>query len=399
MFALIFMWTPPHFWALALFVKTDYGDAGVPMLTETHGRRATRNHILAYSLLLVPVALALGFTSIGGPVYLAAAVVLNARFLRGAWRVWRRDEAAAEADSYRPRSGCSSCRCATCSCISARCWSRRAARRWGACDGAAGRTRTARAAGGPQHRRRADARRASSRWSSALTVVKVLNSATSARSRASTTSPARARAGARAAGEEGRMKPFAEPGPQRTLAAMAASVVVVMGALAWASVPFYSWFCRVTGFGGDHRRGRGGVATRSSTGRSPSASTPRSTATCRGTFRPVQREMTLRIGETGLAFYEAHNPTDRPDRRAGRLQRRALFRGRLLRQDRMLLLHRAGAAAGRDGADAGQLLRRSGDRRRPRGEVRPRRSRWATPSTRSTCPRTSRPALSSAPRL
>ena len=57
MFALIFMWTPPHFWALALFVRTDYGDAGVPMLTETHGRPATRRHILAYSLLLVPVAI------------------------------------------------------------------------------------------------------------------------------------------------------------------------------------------------------------------------------------------------------------------------------------------------------------------------------------------------------
>ena len=47
MFALIFMWTPPHFWALALFMKSDYDDAGVPMLTVTHGRRATRVHILA----------------------------------------------------------------------------------------------------------------------------------------------------------------------------------------------------------------------------------------------------------------------------------------------------------------------------------------------------------------
>jgi len=51
MFMLIFMWTPPHFWALALFVKTDYGDAGVPMLTETHGRDSTRRHVLAYTLL------------------------------------------------------------------------------------------------------------------------------------------------------------------------------------------------------------------------------------------------------------------------------------------------------------------------------------------------------------
>ena len=100
MFALIFMWTPPHFWALALCVRTDYGDAGVPMLTETHGRRVTRNHVLGYTLPLVPVALGLGFTSIGGPVYLAVSVVLNIRFLLGAWAVWRRDETQAEADGY-----------------------------------------------------------------------------------------------------------------------------------------------------------------------------------------------------------------------------------------------------------------------------------------------------------
>ncbi|MFC2969778.1 heme o synthase [Acidimangrovimonas pyrenivorans] len=100
MFALIFMWTPPHFWSLALFMKSDYADAKVPMLTVTHGRKSTRTHILVYTLLLAPVALAAGFTSIGGPVYLAASLVLNAIFLTGAWRIWRRDEATAEADKY-----------------------------------------------------------------------------------------------------------------------------------------------------------------------------------------------------------------------------------------------------------------------------------------------------------
>ena len=77
MFALIFMWTPPHFWALALFVKTDYGDADVPMLTETHGRDSTRRHVIAYAVLLAPVALSIGFTSIGGYVYLGVAAVMN----------------------------------------------------------------------------------------------------------------------------------------------------------------------------------------------------------------------------------------------------------------------------------------------------------------------------------
>ena len=100
MFALIFMWTPPHFWALALFMKEDYHTAGVPMLTVTHGRKATRAHILVYTLLLVPVAVGAAVTSIGGPVTLAVALVLNAWFVVGAWRIWRRDEAVAEADKY-----------------------------------------------------------------------------------------------------------------------------------------------------------------------------------------------------------------------------------------------------------------------------------------------------------
>ncbi len=101
MFALTFMWTPPHFWALALFMKGDYDKANVPMLTVTHGRRVTRNHVLGYTLALVPVAMGIGFTSIGGYVYLAVATVLNMLFLKGAFDVWRRDEAAAEADGYK----------------------------------------------------------------------------------------------------------------------------------------------------------------------------------------------------------------------------------------------------------------------------------------------------------
>jgi protoheme IX farnesyltransferase len=101
MFMLIFMWTPPHFWSLALFMKSDYGDARVPMLTETHGRKVTRAHVWWYTIALVPFALALGFTPIGGPVYLTVSALLNLEFLRGAWRIRRRDEAQAEADGYR----------------------------------------------------------------------------------------------------------------------------------------------------------------------------------------------------------------------------------------------------------------------------------------------------------
>jgi len=101
MFALIFMWTPPHFWALALFMRSDYDDAGVPMLTVTHGRPVTRCHIMVYTVLLSILAVGIGFSSIGGPLYLAVAIVLNTLFLIGAVRIWRRDEVMAEADDYR----------------------------------------------------------------------------------------------------------------------------------------------------------------------------------------------------------------------------------------------------------------------------------------------------------
>jgi len=101
MFTLTFMWTPPHFWALCLFMKSDYKDAGVPMLHVTHGRRATRTHILVYTILLAMVAVGMAFTGVGGPIYLTVALVLNGLFLAGAISLWRRDEAKAEADKYK----------------------------------------------------------------------------------------------------------------------------------------------------------------------------------------------------------------------------------------------------------------------------------------------------------
>ena len=101
MFALIFMWTPPHFWALALFMKDDYSRAGVPILTVTHGCRVTRNHILAYTIFLAPVSIGLGMTSVGGPFYMASALLINLLFLKVALAIQRRPESQAEADAYK----------------------------------------------------------------------------------------------------------------------------------------------------------------------------------------------------------------------------------------------------------------------------------------------------------
>ncbi|MEX0970272.1 MAG: heme o synthase [Paracoccaceae bacterium] len=101
MFALIFIWTPPHFWALALFRNDDYKRANIPMMPVTHGEVSTRRQILAYAALLAPVAIAPAFTQIGGPIYFGLALVLNAMFVFGAFGLSRRSAAVATASNYR----------------------------------------------------------------------------------------------------------------------------------------------------------------------------------------------------------------------------------------------------------------------------------------------------------
>ena len=100
MFLIIFIWTPPHFWALSLFMNNDYSDAGVPMLTVTHGTRVTRNNILGYTIVLFVLSLFTAFTGIGGPIYLTSALVLNGLFLFGAVELWKRTDDDADCDRY-----------------------------------------------------------------------------------------------------------------------------------------------------------------------------------------------------------------------------------------------------------------------------------------------------------
>lgn len=99
-------------------------------------------------------------------------------------------------------------------------------------------------------------------------------------------------------------------GPQKTVF-QTVGLVVFMGGLAWASVPFYDWFCRVTGFGGTP-----GVSEVASDEILDQTIKVRFDASLERNmpweFKPMVREMELRIGETGLAFYEAYNPTDKP---------------------------------------------------------------------------------------
>ncbi|PTS90029.1 MULTISPECIES: heme o synthase [unclassified Caulobacter] len=106
MVAIIFFWTPPHFWSLSLYITTDYAKAGVPMLPVVKGAKATRLQILLYSLILIPICLSPVLTGLGGPLYLAVAALGGAVFLLLAVRVYlskagdAADPRAADRDLY-----------------------------------------------------------------------------------------------------------------------------------------------------------------------------------------------------------------------------------------------------------------------------------------------------------
>jgi protoheme IX farnesyltransferase len=89
LFLIIFAWTPPHFWALALYRRKEYEKSGLPMLPVTHGEEFTRLHILLYTIILVAVALMPYGNGMSGEVYLVAAIALNTIFLAYAIRLYR----------------------------------------------------------------------------------------------------------------------------------------------------------------------------------------------------------------------------------------------------------------------------------------------------------------------
>ena len=89
LFLIIFLWTPPHFWALALYRAEDYARAGLPMLPVTHGSEFTRLQILLYTIVLVPATLLPFIQGLSGLPYLFAALVLGALFIARAWKLWR----------------------------------------------------------------------------------------------------------------------------------------------------------------------------------------------------------------------------------------------------------------------------------------------------------------------
>ena len=101
--AIIFMWTPPHFWALSLYTSEDYAKAGIPMMPVVRGARSTRKQIWIYSLLFVPLCIVPAFTGLGGIAYLAVAAIGGSVFLLLAWRLLR--SKAGEAAEQRNTDG------------------------------------------------------------------------------------------------------------------------------------------------------------------------------------------------------------------------------------------------------------------------------------------------------
>jgi protoheme IX farnesyltransferase len=91
MFLIVFLWTPPHFWSLALYRRGDYARAGVPMLPVVEGRDVTRRHILGYTLVLAPLGVLPALLGELGWIYGLGSAVLGLGFVFSAWRLWRQD--------------------------------------------------------------------------------------------------------------------------------------------------------------------------------------------------------------------------------------------------------------------------------------------------------------------
>ena len=101
LFLIIFLWTPPHFWALALVRSNEYARAGVPMMPVIRGEAETRKQMLIYTIILVFISLSMSLFHFAGNVYLISALVLGVGLIFAAWRVYRTDSNKIAWQMYR----------------------------------------------------------------------------------------------------------------------------------------------------------------------------------------------------------------------------------------------------------------------------------------------------------
>ena len=373
LFLIIFFWTPPHFWALALFRTDDYARAGVPMLPVVAGPDATRLQILLYTIVLVAIAVApwpLGYFDAVYGVDLADA---------------RRRHAGARGQRLpSPRGQRSAARDAKAVCVldplSVRAVRDLAARgrrpRRRAIDLVGGAWRgNGRQAGARRNRPHRGAEekpprsaRSPLRWRSAF------SSCCFSRSPWSRGRPF-------SCGRCDQMMENMPQMPQQTdqqprshrvprlgrdalVAAICGFVVVLMVGASYAAVPFYNWFCRATGFNG---------TTQVATSAPASAPLARKIAVrfdanvapgLPWKFEPEQTEIEVKIGEVVTVFYTVTNQSARTTTGQAAYNVAPLTVGCVFPEDQLLLLHRTDHGAGREARDAGGVLCRSGAGRR-----------------------------------
>jgi len=283
--AIIFFWTPPHFWALALTTSDDYARAGVPMLPVVKGEAFTRRRILAYSLVVVPLGVLPAFTGLGGVAYLVVSCAAGAAFLFLAARLasLRSGEAAMTDARQAPVR--------LLDLLSLPAFRRPAGR--ASVGPAAAQARTV---SDPNNEPPVAARARRGRnvalaialfaFVAIVFVVTIVNWGAMPAFR---TDPARHNA---------------------RLAMICAAVFFAMVGAAFASVPLYRAFCGATGFNGAVRTGL--KLPRAATN---DTVTVRFDTNVRGLawrFEPVQARQTARLGESKLAFFRATTPVPRP---------------------------------------------------------------------------------------
>ena len=360
LFAIIFMWTPPHFWALALFMQSDYAKVGIPMMPVVKGEASTRRQIMVYAVLLLPVAAAPWFIGGTGAIYGVIAIALSPR-IHLAGRPGR--------DAPRKRGRHDEARKAAVRVLDP--LPLRAVRRAGC---------------GPRRLRAGAVRMTPEEEIEFKRRRKGRNLALGAGARVLRATVLHDHLREDGLSAVASMAPVYRRNARTGI--IAGLIALAMLGLGFAAVPLYRIFCQVTGFAGTTQRATAGEAQAAE---AAGAKIAGATVSVRfdanidpdlpWTFRPEQVTKTVKLGQRADGVLLCEEQFRRAGDRTGELQRLARPDRGVFQQGAVLLLHRADPAAGRGSAHARAVLRRSGVREGSRRGAGANRSRSATLST------------------